>query len=436
MCRIRAQRRIALQTPTAIAAAAIAVLVIVTGLGGCVRVKSSDSEAGAARARQVDLGSFAREEDPADEAGGGGDGSGDESDADPMVLADGWRLGASSGDVVIGGESETPAWLRPGDPIIVDAMVGQVNGRPIFADDFFEPIEDRIIAEASRSVTERDFTDRAAPIIMNELRLVVINALFLAEAQAGLTPMEEKGIRAWLRTLEEEVIAERGGSEEAARERILEEEARTLEEYLEEERDRFLIQRIRYQRIAPRIVVSWRDVEREYRREEARYNPPPTFTLGRIRLATGGQADKVEEVTQRLADGEPFADVAASLGNAGDPEWSTFEAPDGDLRNYPFGEGIRAQVGDLKEVGDTVGPFELGTRTYWLHVVSIERPPSRSLYDPDLQRELIARIRSMRVTEEEDKYIATLLEKGIYDELNEMVQRLMAIALLRYGPRR
>jgi len=462
MSRNRAQRRIAPPAsrpiPTLIGIVALAVMpgmaaVVTLGPAGCVRVKADESAT--VPARQVDLGAFTREEEPetvtsddaddADNAAGGFDeASGTEGVM--TVLADGWRLGAASPgvDATVSGVGAGVgagvgggggAWLQPGDAVLVDAMVGQVNGRPIFADDFFDPIEDRLIAESGRSPNDREFTDRAAPIIMSELRLVVINALFLAEAQAGLTPMEEQGIRAWLHTLKEEVVAEHGGSEEEARRRILEEEARTLEQRLEEERDRFLIQRIRYERIAPRIVVSWRDVEREYRRDEPRYNPPPRFTLWRIRLAAGRQADEIEEVTARLAAGEPFTEIAGSVGKAGGL-WDTFEAPDGDLSQYPFGAEVQAQVGELRKVGDTVGPFPLGTRMYWLHVVEIERPPSRSLFDPDLQRELIARIRSIRVTEEEDKYISTLLQKGIYDELNEMVNRLMAIALHRYGPRR
>ncbi|MCP3906045.1 MAG: hypothetical protein GY715_20680 [Planctomycetes bacterium] len=438
MSRNPVQRRIATGTTVTTAKKALmtllAIIVAALGAAGCVRVRTDDAER--VTARQVDLGVFAREDEPSPvEATADETPDAIAGDDPPEIVADGWRFGAASPGVGSG------VALPPNDegavgtqaPVLVDAMVGQVNGRPIFADDFFEPIEDRLIAESSRSSTEREYTDRAAPIIMNELRLVVINALFLAEAQAGLSMQEEQGIRVWLATLQEEVIAERGGSEEEARRQLLEEEARTLEEYLDEERDRFLIQRLRYKRIAPRVVVSWRDVEREYRRDEARYNPPPVFTLGRIRLATGRQAELITQVQERLDAGEPFLEVAETLGAAG-AVWGTFEAPDGDLSKYPFGAGLQDQVGALQEVGDTVGPFELGTRTYWLHVTDIERPPSRSLFDADLQRELTARIRSMRVTEEEDRYVSTLLEKGIYDELNEMVQRLMGIAIHRYGP--
>ena len=45
----------------------------------------------------------------------------------------------------------TPEGIRGGDVWIVDALVGQINGRPVFAQEFLEPIEAKLIELASRT---------------------------------------------------------------------------------------------------------------------------------------------------------------------------------------------------------------------------------------------------------------------------------------------
>ena len=42
-------------------------------------------------------------------------------------------------------------------------------------------------------------------------------------------------------------------------------------------------------------------------------------------------------------------------------------------------------------------------------------------------------IRKRRNKQEWDRYVNSLLDRGIYDELDDMADRLYRIALLRYG---
>jgi len=323
--------------------------------------------------------------------------------------------------------------LQVGERVIVDSMVGQVNGRPIFADEFFLPIEDQLIA-LSEQANEREFMLNAAEIVTKELRDVVLNALFLAEAEASLTPEEKIGIIYWFANVAEQVKARSGGSEaEARRQAML--EGTTFEDKLENIKNRELISKLLQEKIYPRVIVSWRDVEREYRRRFEEFNPPAAATLARIRLITAGQADAIEQVGQRLAAGDDFLEVAESVGQPDRGIWQTFQMGADGLRELEFAdEAAQTQVALLREEGDTTEAFELGRSTWWLHVVEIDQPPRRSLYDPDVQRFLADHLRMTRGTEEQDRYIASLLEKGIYDELEAMAQRLVAIAVLRYGP--
>ena len=42
------------------------------------------------------------------------------------------------------------ASIAPGEEIFVDSMVGQIRGRPIFAHEFFEPIDDELRRASER----------------------------------------------------------------------------------------------------------------------------------------------------------------------------------------------------------------------------------------------------------------------------------------------
>lgn len=388
--------------------------------------------------RQVSLAAFVQVEEPEaieeDEPEGGGAGT----SGGPGRLAAGTPPPPDSGQwtPMAMDEPGPRPFLRPlevGERVLVDSMVGQVNGKPIFADEFFLPIEDQLLAIAAQS-TEREFAFEALQIVRDELEGRVLNALFLAEAEAALTPEQKVGVRYWFADITEQFVAGQGGSEADARERAAQ-EGTTLEAQLQEIRDLELIKNLLRQKIDPRVNVSWRDVEREYRRRYDEINPPAKATLARIRLSTEDDADLIEQVKQRLEAGEDFLEVAASVDQPDGGIWDTVDMGRDGLREPEFAdEAAQAQVARLREVGDTTEPIQLASSTWWLNVAQIDRPPVRSLYDPDIQRVLIDHLRANRADEEQSRYIASLLEKGIYDELGEMGEQLLIIAIRRYGP--
>ena len=359
----------------------------------------------------------------------------DTSPLGPIELGAG-PLDGGDGGGGSGGESRpaigrivSPRPLEPGESVIIERMVGQVNGRPIFADEFFEPIADRLIAEAEGK-TIQEYGPVANTIIGARLQQVVLSDLFLAEAESGLTPEQQMGLLGWLRREKEEFTSRTGGgSEGETRNRLREEKQISLEEHLEARRDQALIWQLLQEKVESRVIVSWRDVQREYdrrNREDNRYNPPATVTLARIVLPTQSRADVIEDVRSSLGAGEPFAEVAGSVGMRDNGQWGSFELAE-------LSETHRNRVEGLA-VGETVGPFEQGSTTQWVHIVAIDQPPARTVYDPEVQRELIEYIGVRRREEEKDRYIRSLLEEGIYDELNEMNYRLLEMALHRYGP--
>jgi len=319
---------------------------------------------------------------------------------------------------------------RPGDSVIVDSLVGHVNGRPIFADEFLEPIEDRLqrAAEQHRGLE----LDRTFLSIINEwLRETVLNELILAESEASLSEQEQMGLFAMLDRVYDEEIRKGGGTKSGA-ERRRQREGDELDQYLGKQKDLVLIDHLRMAKIQPRVVVTWRDIEREYQRRYEDFNPAATVTLARIRINTETQAALIDEVTNRLAAGASFAVIAEERGFDDGGLWETFEAGPGGITDIQVSPAMKEALAGLV-AGDTSPPFQLGSGTLWLHVVALRQPRSLSIYDPGVQMSLKNAIHSHRSQVEWQRYIESLLEEGVHDDLEEMAERLFDIAMTRYG---
>ncbi|MHC5026729.1 MAG: hypothetical protein ACYTGR_08240 [Planctomycetota bacterium] len=367
--------------------------------------------------------------------------SGREDDGEP-ARPSGTAAGATdevalgAGDVRVLDPDAVDAQEPQGErAVLVESLIGQINGRAIYADVFFQPIEDQLMAASEQARSERQFRDMANRIIMPHLEQEVLDELFLAEAEASLSADERKGLLAWMRQVREQVIAERGGNRSSAEAKLREELGREIdvEGYVGEERDRQLVLRLISEKIWSRVIVSWRDIEREYQRRYDEFNPPSHAQLKRIRLSKRRHADLIETTRQALDAGEPFAAVAARAGMADGGEWQEFEVDSRGLAAVELSEAFINAISTLA-VGETTEGFEVGSSVWWIHYASLESPEGTSLYDPDLQRRLRAQIRSRRFAEEQSRFIASLLEDGIYEQLQGMAQRLELIAMARYSP--
>lgn len=349
--------------------------------------------------------------------------------AQPASVADAAPAAASSSNTPpVGGAR------LPGQENVVESVIGQVSGRPIFADEFLEPISDQLRREAER-LNQEQFVERARKIIEERLRQVVINELFLAEAEAALTPQQQMGLLAFLKDMQEKTIAERGGTIFGAQKRIAEEEEMTLEEFEEAQRSEALIRNLIFERISPRVIVSWRDVQREYELRKGEFNPSATVTIKRLRLNSTDQKDQVEAVKSRLATGAPFDMIVTDLSLA---EFVSFVGEDGrftmstgSLGDLDVADSLKAALAKIKpEAGQTTEAIESRGDVQWLHVAAIEQPPAKTLFD--VQQQLIAELQARRFAEEQRKYVDSLFQKGIFDELEIMLRRALTVALMRY----
>jgi hypothetical protein len=320
-----------------------------------------------------------------------------------------------------------------GHRVYVDSLIGQVNGRPIYADEVLAPLMDRLNA-TYRDEPYQSFRGQLVELVIGQLRAVIINELIVAESRAALSTEQQGGLLAFMSQLREDAVRKRGGVQHEAERQLLEEEGKTIDEYMDAERQKLLIGELLREKISPHTLVSWRDIERAYRSRLREFQPAATVTLGRIRLRTEGNEDRILLLDRELKAGEPFEVVAEQAGMKESGVWETFTMPEGGLEALPLAEFYRPHIADLGP-GDTSNAFERGSWTIWVSVIDVHQPPHRSLDDPDVQRQLQQQLAIARGQEEEARFIGRVLQRGIYDDMETMARRAVDIASSRFPQR-
>ncbi len=312
----------------------------------------------------------------------------------------------------------------------VEGLVGQINGRPVYADEFLLPLEDRllrIVAELPLAQAVRDMNS----LIALRFDEYVNSELIIAEAESRLTAEQQQGVLAWLRNVREETITNRGGTRDAAAESIEDEFGVSIDEFMEQRRSFALAQDLLRKRVQPRAIVSWRDVVQAYRRQFAEFNPPTVALLGRVQLHRERDANRIAAVEEAMAAGADFATIAELAGVAGGGAWERIELPADGLEGTTLSAPVRSRL-DIRNPGSVGEPLDQGVFRTWFTVLSIDQPPVRSLYDSEVQRKLEEQLSSTRLAQEQELYIRSLRDRWVTENLQEMFVRLTTIARLRY----
>ena len=193
------------------------------------------------------------------------------------------EFGQSTGFIALAGPPPADAVrsdARPvGDPTLVDSLVGQINGKPIYATRFLADLDKRLAAEAEKSRTAANPKDgwlrASGEIIAGQLKRQIEEDLLLAEARAALTPEQKQGLVFFINRLRENVASGFQGSEILAEEE-LRKEGLTLDTKIARDQQDALVRNLITEKIGPRVNISFRDVQRSYERNTIKYNPPPS----------------------------------------------------------------------------------------------------------------------------------------------------------------
>lgn len=320
--------------------------------------------------------------------------------------------------------------LRVGQRWPVESLIGQINGRPIFAEEIFRQIEAAVLL-AAQDPNPEVARRKVDALVRNAFSQQVESELILAEAESRLTPEMRQGLLGWLRDLQETTIAQRGGSRASAEEALREEMQMSVEEFVEFQKDRELTMDVLRRKVEPRIVVSWRDVERLYAARRAAYAPDPVYRLGRIRLSKELQAEQVETARRMLAEGKPFPQVADAVGMPEHGFWRAIKLADGKMNLSELTEDLQRAIAPLRP-GQVSEPVEQRTTISWYSVVGEDAPQAVSIFDRDLQLTLRNELHASQQRVEQERYIQSLRKRWLGVSIAKMEVRLIQIARDRY----
>lgn len=331
---------------------------------------------------------------------------------------------ASDMDHAPAGSTAGAASASPRPPTVVDGMVGQINGRAIYADDILGGLEEQLRTLGQRKPTSV-FRQQAREQINGLIRGRLINALILGEAERSLTENEWNGVRFMQAKKREELLRLHGQGSLARTEKVLREETGLgLDATLSEYRDGLITETYIRRNINAKINVSRRDIERYYAEHPEEFNPRPRRDVVVIRVADPAAAD---DVADRLAGGQSFSTVAA------DPENAMAAAPvmRGLIGDKPFGRPeVDAALSGLS-VGKWAGPIAVGSEFWFVFLDDEVRPEAVSMIDA--QAKIERALQQQQFIQLRKKFIDRLLREGSFTQPEKMVAALVDIAVNRYA---
>ena len=328
-------------------------------------------------------------------------------------------------------ESSLLVPTRVDTPVIIESLVGQVNGRPIFANEILDPISDQLLIlseETKLDITA--FKNKAKMHIANQMQTIVRSELLLSEAKSGMTKEQRRGLFSYLERVREDLTSTAGGSQSAVTRQLLDEEGQTVEEYLDYKQQEALIRQVLKEEVAPHVQITWRDIRREWERLKSDFNSPAVVTLGMFRIPSE-DLDKISLITKTFEAGASFETVATSLGLPNSGRWDSFELGEGGMADIEIADPIKPHIANL-EKGEIAGPVQLGSSQYWFSVLDFKKATTGTIWDPNIQMNLRRILYNRQSNIEENRFLERILAEGSFDEFNSMVDRILHVAVTRY----
>ncbi len=168
--------------------------------------------------------------------------------------------------------------LPPGQTLSVAALLGSVDGRPLFVQTIFNMVNRELQREASESRTKKYFEQQAIATLARAIHSKVDTMLLLSEARRRLSSDRKKQIEAYVRVREAKLLAQYMGSEERAN-RALKRQGTSLDRRMEAIRDKATLELFINHVIYPQIVITRRDLIRYYRRHIAQFTRHASVSL-------------------------------------------------------------------------------------------------------------------------------------------------------------
>ncbi len=160
--------------------------------------------------------------------------------------------------------------IKPGEVLSVAALLGTVDGKPLFVHDILGPIAGELRQEAAASRTRSFFVQQAARTVSRELQVKVDNLLMLQSAKHQLSKDDLKRAQMYVDMKKAKLVAQYMGSAEVA-DRALRLQGSSLAQKLRYYRDNFIVRYYMSAQLAPHLVVTRRQMWHYYQKHLKTY---------------------------------------------------------------------------------------------------------------------------------------------------------------------
>ena len=202
-----------------------------------------------------------------------------------------------------------------GQYVSVGAIIAEVNGTPIYADDVLRAIAPLLAARA-KDVDESDFRGLAANEIGRQVEEMIRNEAEFAAADRNTSAEDKQVAEKLTQQWRDKLKTDNKGSIEEVR-RQFREQGRTYDEMAKEQYRTNLTRVYFHKKLVPRIQVTAADVRHYYdENRDALFTVRDNITFHLIKItpaATGSDAAaraKIEGLAEKARRGEEFATLA------------------------------------------------------------------------------------------------------------------------------
>ena len=333
-----------------------------------------------------------------------------------------------------GGSQGTPVLVEGGASgpaaVVVDEMVGQINGRPVYAASFLSSLDDILRAEAIE-MSREEWIQTASQLIQNQLLERIRDELLIAEFNADLTYEERVGLFSFIEQIQQGIIDRDLGSAARADERLRDQENVSLRGKAEEQFNREIVFEQLRREVTRKVQVSWRDIQRYYEQNIEIFQPPSTAKL-RVLRVDPSQQELIEHALKSASDRAALFAESTTFRRTEGGLIEMQLGPDGLAGAEFFGPPELNEPATKLEIGRITQPIEFSGAIWWLWLEDIETPEAISLYEA--QNRIEQAIRSDREQQERAQYFQRLFGSSAMTEqqLGEMCDRLIQFAIDRY----
>ena len=298
-----------------------------------------------------------------------------------------------------------------GQVLLADTILAEVNDEVITREDIFGPLRAQI-RQWRQDLPAEEFEARCRTVVDLKLREVISERLVIQEAKRRLSEAQKEQLEATLGQILKDLAAEAGSM--LLLEERLKAEGSTVEQQMERERERILVQQFLRERIAPTVHITHSELLAYYAKvRDERYVEPTRIRLRLIQISKSEFPDAAqaralaEAVHARARGGEDFAKLAqryshdAMAEKGGDWGYVTegsFRVREVDDVLFALGTG---EVGPIVETGEA----------FYL-IKADDRREGRTVPFTEVQNDLEREISDARYNEMVSRYIQDLYRKS------------------------